>query len=95
MRVLARVSWGINPEIRLVVYKGLIRSHLEWASTLFAEASQVILKKLDVIQHGALRVVLGCMSTTSTPVLLSEAKERPLNFGRQFLMNRNAIRLSS
>ena len=38
LRVLSRVSWGVTPSLLLLVYRGLIRSYLDWGAPLFMAA---------------------------------------------------------
>lgn len=64
LKALARVSRGASSESLLLVFKGLIRAYLEWGSVLFMEAAQYLLKVLDAQQFKALRIILGCMSST-------------------------------
>ena len=83
---------GANPALLLTVYMNLIRSYLEWGAPLFRCADGSALGILDRAQFGALRVALGCMRTTPTSVLLSEAGELPLSLGRSLLSGRFILR---
>lgn len=95
LRALAKVSYGANPGTLMIVYKGLIRAILEWASILYASARQSLLVILDRVQYAAIRIILGFMRSTPIPILLSEAGEPPLTYRRSLLLNRNAVRLVS
>ncbi|XP_051156203.1 uncharacterized protein LOC127278511 [Leptopilina boulardi] len=95
LKVLGGVSKGANPETLLLIYKGLIRAHLEWGSILFAGASKSTLAKLDKAQYRALRSALGFMRSTPIPIVLSEANEPPLHLRRHLALHRNAIRICS
>ena len=92
LRVIARVSWGANPALLLTVYRNLVRSYPEWGAPFFRCAAVSALGILDRAQFGALRVALGCMRTTPTSVLLSEAGEPPLSLRRSLLSGRFILR---
>lgn len=95
MRMLARVSGGTNPETLLLVHKCLVRATLEWGAILFAGAAKYLLKKLDTQQYASLRVILGCMKSIPTPILLAESNDLALRMRREELLYRNAIRIGS
>ena len=59
---------------------------------MFRCAAGSALGILDRAQFGALRVALGCMRTTPTSVLLSEAGESPLSLRRSLLSGRFILR---
>ena len=85
MRALSRVWWGADPKILLNIYKGLIRSHLDYGCQAILYTSKVNLNKLDRVQFQALRLVTGCMRSTPTNALLSESAEMPLHLRRNVL----------
>lgn len=74
----------------ILEYKDLVRAYSEWETPLFASARRTSLGILDVVQHDALKMVLGCMRSTPVPVLLSEANETSLGIRRTLLI-RNVI----
>ncbi|XP_043467569.1 uncharacterized protein LOC122501872 [Leptopilina heterotoma] len=88
LKALARVSRGASSESLLLVFKGLIRAYLKWGSVLFMEAAQYFLKILDTQQFKALRIFLGCMSSTPLYFLLVESGEIPLEMRRILLAKR-------
>ena len=92
LRVISRISWGANPALLLTVYRNLVRSYLEWGAPLFRCAGGSALGILDLAQFGALRVAQGCMRTTPTSVLLSQAGEPPLSLSRSLLSGRFILR---
>ena len=92
LRVLSRVSWGMTPSLLLLVYRGLVRSYLEWGAPLFMAASRSNLGMLDRAQYEALRVVLGCMRSTPVAILLSETNKPPIGFRRSLLAGRFILR---
>lgn len=92
LKVISKVSWGAAPVLALMVYRGLIRSYLEWGCQLYGSANSAALCMLDRVQNSALRVALGVMSTTPVAMLLSESNEFPLIYRRRLLTRRFIIR---
>lgn len=88
IRTLSRVSWGTNPSVLLMIYRTLVRSHLEWGCQLFSSSSRSNFEILDRAQFSALRSLMGCMKSTLTCILLSEAAEQPLCLTRAMLYRR-------
>lgn len=85
LRALCGTEWGADPTTLLMVYKNLIRSHLDFGGQYFNNASKNSLKKLDQTQFEALRQITGCMKSTPTNVLLAECGEMSLEFRRKWL----------
>ena len=56
---LSRASPFLTKDLRKLAYVALVRSHLEYCSAIFASSSKTQLKKLDVIQKMAARVIAG------------------------------------
>ena len=85
IKSISSLQWGGHPKILINIYKGLIRSRLEWGCQLFNNCSKTLKKKLDVVQYGALRAALGLMCSTPTNVILDLANEPPLESRRIYL----------
>lgn len=88
LKYLTRVSWGGDPKTLLLLYKGLIRSRIDYGSFLLNFLPNNLNTKLDKIQFAALRICLGAMHSTPTNALLAESGEPPLHIRRQFLCNK-------
>lgn len=95
IKAVAGLKWGGHPQTLLNVYKGLIRSRLDWGSQLFDETSKSNLKKLDVIQYAGLRTAMGLMKTTPTNILLDMAGEPPLSMRRKYLTEKYILKIFS
>lgn len=95
LKALARVTWGASSESLLMIFKGLVRSYLEWGAIFFMGAAKYLVDKLDRIQYSALRTITGCMSSTPIYFLLVETGEVPLRVRRTYLATRFVIRNSS
>ena len=67
--MLRRSSSYLPRDLLKLVYTSLIRTHLEYASAVFASAAPIHLKKLDVIQKIASRVITGSHPRTHSAPL--------------------------
>lgn len=92
MRSVRGTRWGADPETLLMVYKGLIRSHLEYGAFLLQPIPNSRASGLDRIQYAAIRLAMGYMNSTPTNSMLAEAREPPLNIRRDFLESKCCIR---
>ena len=71
---IAQASPTLTIELRKLAYIALVRSHLENCSAVFAVASSTQLKKLDVIQTIAARIITGAHRTAHSAPLLQTLK---------------------
>lgn len=95
MRKMAGVSWGCHPKILLLVYRALVRSHIDFATTLIDTSRTSNLEKLDKIQRKALRIVTGCMISTPIQCVYSEAGEPPIEARRVQIMDKCMLKYKS
>lgn len=70
LRCLAGTFWGSDPKTLSMLYKSIVRSHFDYSSLAYMNASVSSLRKLDVIQNMGLRVISGAMR--STPIVSME-----------------------
>lgn len=92
LRCLSGVWWGAHPTSLKLLYNALIRSILDYGSFILEPCSKVGLKKLDAIQHKALRLILGAMKSTPINAMQIECVESPLSIRRQLLCDRFLFR---
>lgn len=92
MKAMSEVSWGASLESMLMIYRGLVRAHLEWGCQLFSLASNTHLKKLNRVQNAAMRTILGSMRSTPINIMLSEIDEPPLALRRTMLNEKHMIK---
>lgn len=90
IRYLSGKEWGTHPESLLNVYKGLIRSKLDYGASIYNNTTKVFLKKLDTIQNTAVR-----MSIKSTPIkaVLCDACIMPLEIHRKFITSKEVFKM--
>lgn len=82
LRSITGLSWGSNKKTLITVYRGLIRSILDYGSTLYSTASKYLLSQLDTIQYKALSICLGAFKGTALSSLQFECNEPPLHIRR-------------
>ena len=63
MEVLSNTSWGADRSILLYLYCSLIRSKLDYGSTVYGSARKSYLQTLDSVHHQGLRLPLGAFRT--------------------------------
>lgn len=92
IRALCGVWWGSSPRALLALYKGLIRSRMDYGSVLYHSASNTLLEKIDKLQRKALRICLGAMTSTRNEFVLAEAGELPLDLRRKILAEKLKVK---
>ncbi|KAL0895859.1 hypothetical protein ABMA27_011882 [Loxostege sticticalis] len=93
LRCLSGVWWGAHPYSMKLIYNALIRSILDYGTFLLEPANKSAFKKLDLIQHKALRIVTGAMRSSPTNALQVETCDPPLHLRRQLLSDRFLFRV--
>lgn len=93
LKAIAGIRWGAHPAVLLTIYKGFIRSVLDWACQIFHPIDDKLLLKMNRLQYASLRAVLGLMRTTPTNVLLDISGEQPLITRWQFLLDKFLCRI--
>lgn len=95
MRCLAGVFWGSDPKILSTIYKSIVRSHFDYSCLAYFNCSPTFLKKLDIIQNTALRIISGAMKTTPINALEAETGIEPLGIRRLTMAQRFCLRTLS
>ena len=84
---------GSGSKTKLLIYRALIRSKLDYESMVFGSARQSYLSMLDPIQNQALRLCLGAFRTSPVESLRVEANEMSLYKRRIKLSMQYAVKL--
>lgn len=92
IRCLSGVWWGAHPCSLKLLYNALVRSILDYGTYFLEPCSVLGLKKLDLIQSKALRIISGAMKSSPINALQVECGEPPLKFRRQLLCDRYLFR---
>ena len=86
--VLRRSSHYLPRELSKLFYTALIRSKLEYASTLFLPVAKTHLERFDVIQRKAARIILQVPPDSHAAPLLEDLGLQSLLIRRtQYLLN--------
>lgn len=93
LRVVSAQNWGADRNTKLMLYRALIRSRLDYGSIVYGSARASYLKILDPVQNQGLRLCLNAFRTSPTDSLHIEANEQPLNLRRIKLSMQYAIKL--
>jgi hypothetical protein len=86
---MAGVSWGAHTDVMLILYKGLIRSVLEYGCITFDQVAGTHILKLERVQFHCLRITLGLMQSTHVQTLEVIGSVPPLRM-RFLLLNHDA-----
>ncbi|XP_041980491.1 uncharacterized protein LOC121738697 isoform X1 [Aricia agestis] len=93
LRCLAGVFWGADPKILSMLYKSLVRSHFDYSCLAYINASASLLKKLDIIQNQALRIITGAMKSTPINSMEVETYIPPLFLRRLMLAKKYFVKM--
>ena len=83
MRMLSGQTWGASKTSLLIIYRMLIRSVLDYGSIAYNNTSLANKRRLDVIQHKALRIACRAFCTTPVSSMQIETGEMPLKYRRE------------
>lgn len=95
MKLLTGSKWGSDKDTMVILYKTLIRSVLDYGSSVYFSAADSNLKRLDVIQSQALRLCCGALKCTPVEALEVECGIPPLSLRRKYLALKTAIRYTN
>lgn len=82
MKTLANHDWGADTTTLLNIYKSMIRSRLDYGSTIYSTASKTQLERLNPIQNTAIRIATGAFRTSPSHSLCCLSGELPLPYRR-------------
>jgi hypothetical protein len=91
MKSIAGTAWGSHPDNMLILYKGLVRSVLEYGCVCFSEMAVTHFKKLERVPWRALRISLGLMQSTHTGTVEVLSGVPPLDLQFSYLNRRFLI----
>jgi hypothetical protein len=80
---LARASPVLTEKLLKMAYVALVRTHLEYASTLLSMASDTQLHKIDVIQKAAARIITRSPRLAHSEPLLNKLELKSLTERRE------------
>ena len=74
LKALTSVKWGASRNTLLKLYNSFIKSKILYGLHIYSSASESRLKKLDIVQNQALRIITGLRRTTPITSMLIETK---------------------
>jgi ribonuclease HI len=93
LKSVSSQTWGASKKTLLVIYRGLIRSIIDYGSTAYSTASLSQLAKINRIKNTALRICLAVPKSTQIDSLEVECGEPPLSLRRLELACRHALKI--
>ena len=94
LKIISSPVWGASFKILRQTYISYIRSKIAYGSILYDSSNSPLLKKLEVIQNTALRLILGARKTSPILSLQVEANIPPLILHRGILTLKNYSKIS-
>ena len=86
LRLVSATTFGADKLTLLNLYKSLILSKIDYGTQAYFSAQKSSLKKLDLIQNTALRIITGARKTTPINALEVECGLKPLTLRREELI---------
>lgn len=84
-KVLSGSGWGVHPQHLRRLYLSLIRSRIDYGSFLYDNSAKTNVKKLDLLQNRAMRIVGGYVRSTPVYAMESDLCIPPLVLRRKYL----------
>ncbi len=95
IRVVSAHDWGADRQTKIMLYRSLVRSRLDYGSMVYGSARPSYLKMLEPIQNQGLRISLNAFRTSPSDSLHVEANELPLDIRRNKLSMQYAVKVYS
>ena len=95
LRCLSGFKWGADRRTLAILYKGIIRSVLEYNAYLFSTISLTLCKRLETVQSRCLRLITGAFRTTPILALRADTDTPRLSDRRLFLLLRYYFKVKS
>ena len=93
LKVISAQDWGADRDTKLMLYRALIRSKLDYGCIVYGSARRSYLNILEPVQNQGLRLCLNAFRTSPSDSLHVEANEQPLNIRRLKLAMQYVIKL--
>ena len=93
MKVMSSTVWGASQNVLRLFYIAYIRSKIDYGTIIFCSAPESALRKLDILQNRALRMILGARNTSPITSMEVLANIEPLAIHRTFLKAKQYLKL--
>ena len=90
LKVVAARGLGADRQTKLMMYRALVRSKLDYGSIVYGSARPSYLKCLETVQNQGLRMCLNAFRTTNADSMRVEAAEPPIAL-RQLKLSMNYV----
>lgn len=95
LRSISGTSWGANKTCMMMIYRGLIRSVIDYGSQILVGSCKSKMVKLDNLQAKAIRVCIGAMKSAPINAMQVLVNEMPLELRRKWLSIKYWIKANS
>ena len=98
LNLLKKVSgtkFGAHRTTLLQMYNTLIRSKLDYGSSIYATASKTLLQKLNILENQALRIATGTLRSTPISSLHVDCNQIPLHLHRKYRAISHLIQITT
>lgn len=95
IKVLRGTWWGGHPQVLLNIYKGIIKSLIDYNSFLIKIENRKLKEKINKLQYQAIRLAMGYRISTPINLMLAESCETTLAMRSKNLSNKFAIKMIS
>lgn len=85
LKAVSNQTWGADRTMMLRLYRALIRSKLDYGSSIYATAKPQILNTLNPVHNSALRLCTGAFRSSPVISIYAESGEKPLELRRMQL----------
>ncbi|GFW67582.1 putative RNA-directed DNA polymerase from transposon X-element [Trichonephila clavipes] len=75
LKVLSNTSWGADRTSPLRAYQSIVLSRMNYGCAIYGSACNSVLKKLDPVQHTALRICSGALRTSPVQSLYVDCNQ--------------------
>ena len=93
MKAISSTTYGASFEVLRMFYVAYIRSKLDYGCLIYEGAKEYMLNKLEVVQNGAMRLMLGARRTSPILSMQVESFLAPLKIHRGHLAVKMLIKL--
>jgi hypothetical protein len=92
-KILTNTKHGPSIDSLVIMYKALVRSRIDYGIMVAGTSSQNRQKKIEAIQNGIMRIILGAPQSTPIKEMLLELDLQPITTRKSWLSGRYLIRV--
>ncbi|XP_034944142.1 uncharacterized protein [Chelonus insularis] len=82
LKALSSINWRASKDILMNTYRAIIRSKLDYGTTIYGSANKSALKCLDSVQSTGVRLAIGAFRSSPVSSILVEGHEPPMDLRR-------------